>query len=77
MITNAEITNNHSYSKIGASQVVKNQLAIARDVRDAGLIPGSGISPGGGNGNTLQYLCLENVMDRGGWRATVHRVTKS
>ena len=44
---------------------------------DPGLIPGSGRSPGGGNGNPLQYSCLENSMDRGGWRAVVHGVTKS
>ena len=44
---------------------------------DLGLIPGSGKSPGEGNGNLLQYSCLENPMDRGAWRATVHRVAKS
>jgi len=77
MITNAEITNNHSYSKIGASQVVKNQLAIARDVRNVGLIPGSGRSPGGGHSNPLQYSCLENPMDRGARQATVHRIANS
>ena len=42
-----------------------------------GLIPGLGRSPGGGNGNPLQYSCLENPMDRGAWWATIHRVTKS
>ena len=42
-----------------------------------GLIPGSGRSPGEGNGTPLQYSCLENPMDGGAWRATVHRVTKS
>ena len=42
-----------------------------------GSIPGSGRSPGEGNGNPLQYSCLENPMDGGAWRATVHRVTKS
>ena len=77
MITNSEITNNHSYSKIGVSQRVKNQLAIARDVRDVGLIPGLGRSPGGGHSNPLQYSCLENPMDRGAWQATVHRIAKS
>ena len=41
-------------------------------VEDAGLIPGSGRSPGGGHGNPLQYSCLENPMDRGTWWATVH-----
>ena len=44
---------------------------------DLGLIPGLGRSPGEGNGNPLQYSCLENFMDRGAWRATVHGVTKS
>ena len=43
---------------------------------DPGSIPGSGRSPGEGNGNTLQYPCLENPMDRGAWRAMVHGVTK-
>ena len=44
---------------------------------DLGSIPGSGRSPGEGNGNPLQYSCLENPMDRGAWWATVHGVTKS
>ena len=44
---------------------------------DPGSIPESGISPGEGNGNPLQYSCPENPMDRGAWRATVHGVTKS
>ena len=44
---------------------------------DLGLIPGSGRSPGEGNGNPLQYYCLENPKDRGAWQATVHGVTKS
>ena len=39
--------------------------------------PGSGSSPGGGNGNLLQYSCLENSMDRGAWKAVVHGVAKS
>ena len=42
-----------------------------------GSTPGSGRSPGKGNGNPLQYSCLENPMDRGTWQATVHRVTKT
>ena len=54
-----------------------NLPANARDVRDAGLIPGLGRSPGEGNGNPLQYSCLESPMDRGAWRTTVHRFTKS
>ena len=44
---------------------------------DVGVTPGWGRSPGGGHGNPLQYSCLENPMDRGAWRATVQRVTKS
>ena len=44
---------------------------------DPGLIPGSGRSPGEGNGNPLQYYCLENPMDRGAWWATAHGVAKS
>ena len=44
---------------------------------DSSLIPGLGRSPGGGNGNPLQYSCLGNPMDRGAWRAVVHGVTKS
>ena len=57
--------------------VVKNPPANAGDTGDAGSIPGSGRSPGLGHGNPLQYSCLENLMDRGGWWATVHRVAKS
>ena len=51
--------------------VVKNPPANEGDARDAGR------SPGGGNGNPLQYSCLENPMDRGSWKATVHRVAES
>ena len=57
--------------------VVKNQPANAGDIRDASLIPGSGRSPGGGHDNPLQYFCLQNPIDRGAWRATVHGVAKS
>ena len=57
--------------------LVKNPPASAGDVRDMVSIPGSGRSPGGGHGNPLQYSCLENPMDRGGWRATVHGAIKS
>ena len=49
----------------------------ARNAEDKGLIPGWGKSPGEGNGNPLQYSCLENPMDRGAWRATGHGVTES
>ena len=54
--------------------MVKNPLAIAGDMDS---ITGSGRSPGGGNGNPLQYSCLGNPMDRGAWWATVHRVAES
>ena len=57
--------------------VVNNLPANAGDIRDAGSIPGLGRSPGEGNGNPLQYSCLENPVDREAWRATVHRVAKS
>ena len=57
--------------------MVKNLPASAGDARDAGLIPGSGGSPGGGNGNPLQYSCMGNSMDRGAEWATVHGVVKS
>jgi len=57
--------------------VVKNPPANAEDIRDMGLIPGLGRSPGGGHDNPLQYSCLENPMDRGSWWSTVHEVTKS
>ena len=53
--------------------MVENLLANARDMRDASLIPGFKRSPGAGHGNSLQYSCLENPMDRGAWQATVHR----
>ena len=57
--------------------MVKNPPASAGDIRDAGSIPESGRSPGGGFGNPFQYSCLENPMVRGTWQATVHGVVKS
>ena len=63
--------NHHLGSPGGA--VVKNPLVSAGDT---GLFPGSGRSPGGGNGNPLQYSCLENPMDRGAWWATVQGVKR-
>ena len=65
---------------LGASQValvVKNSPANAGDARNVGLMPGSWRSPAGGNGNQLQYSCLENPMDRRAWQAIVHRLTES
>ena len=52
--------------------MVKNPPANAGDTRDAGWIPGSGRSPGVGNGNPLQYSCLKNSMDGRAWQAMVH-----
>ena len=57
--------------------VVKNPPANAGSTRDVGSIPGSGRSSGVGNGNLLQYSCLENYMDRGVWQTTVPGVTES
>ena len=54
--------------------MVKNKPAHGGDAGDVGSIPGSGRSPEGGNGNPLQYSCLENAMDGGAWWAAVHRV---
>ena len=57
--------------------VVKNLPANEGDIRDRGSIPELGRSSGGGHGNPLQYSCLENPMDRGAWRATIHGVAKT
>ena len=57
--------------------VVKNPSTNAEDIKDRGLIPGSGRSPEGGHGNSLQYSCLEDPMDRGAWQATGYGVAKS
>ena len=57
--------------------VVKNMLANARDIRDAGSVPGLGRSPREGRENPLHYSCLDNPMDRGAWWAIVHSVKKS
>ena len=54
--------------------VVEN---LPANIGDVGLIPELGRSPGGGNGNPLQYSCMENSMDRGAWQATVHGFAKS
>ena len=56
---------------------VKNSPANAGDVRDSSSTPESGRSPVEGHGNTLQYSCLDNPMDRGVWQAIVHRASES
>ena len=65
------------YWEFPEALVVKNVPANAGDKGDMDLIPGSGRSPEGENGNPLQYSCWENPMDRGAWRAAVHGVTQS
>ena len=57
--------------------MVKNLPANAGDLRDAGLIPELGRSPGEGHGNPLQHSHLENPLDRGAWWAVVHRIAES
>ena len=57
--------------------VGKKSTCNAGDTGDGSLIPGSGRSPGGGNGNPLQYSCLKHPMERGAWRTSVHGIAKS
>jgi len=59
------------------TQMVKNLPAVLRATGDQGSVPGLGRSPGEGNGNPLEYSCLENPIDRGAWQATVHGVAMS
>ena len=68
---------NPEYYLEGISQVVLVVKNLPANAGDLGSIPGLGRAPGEGNGNPLQYSCLENPMDRGAWWATVHGVTKS
>ena len=63
--------------RVPGGSVLKNPPANTGDIGAAGSTPGSGRSPGEGNGNPLQYSCLENPMDREAWRATVYEVAKS
>ena len=67
-----KIAEDHISKEAPVARQVKNPSAKAGDVGDKGLIPGWGRCPGEGNGNALQYSCLENPMDRGSWQATVH-----
>ena len=71
-----QLLTNQSLGTSQVALVVKSPFANARDIRGVGLIPGLGRSPAEGHGNLLQYSCLENPVDRGAWRATVHVVTK-
>ena len=64
----------HMESQVAA--VVKNAPAEAEDITDVGSTPRLGRSPGGGNGNPLQFSYLKNPMDRGAWQATVHGVAR-
>ena len=63
--------------QLSYGSAIKESACSKGYTQDVGLNPGSGKSPGGGNGNSLQYSCLKNPMDRGAWWATVHGVTKS
>ena len=76
---NGDNINNNSYllRLLWASLVVQTVKASACNAGDPDSIPGSGRSPGEGNGNPHQYSCLENSMDGGAWWATVHGVSKS
>ena len=64
-----------TYKPSQVDRVVKNPPANAGDIGDTDSIPGLGLSHGEGSGNPLQYSCLENSMDTGGWQATIHGVT--
>ena len=77
MMLNIYIMSNVYTGSFPDSSVVKNPPDNVGDAGDKGSIPGLGRSPGKGNGNQLQYSCLENPMDRGAWRPTVHEVAKS
>ena len=67
----------HYFLGFPSGSAGKNPPAKAGDARDMGLIPGLGRSTGEGNGNSLQYFCLENSMDRGAWKAAVQGVAKA
>ena len=71
------IQQTHIILRLPCGSAGKEATCNSGDIKDVGLIPGSGRSPGGGHANPLQYSGLENPKDRGAWRATVHTVTKS
>ena len=70
-------TDTYMVFQVAGQALVAQMVESGCNVGDLGLIPGSGRFPREGNGNPLQYSCPENPMDRGAWRATVHRVAKS
>ena len=72
MFTAALVTVDKTWQGVPGGQAVKNLPASAGDAGDKSSVPGSGRSPGEGNGNPLQYSCLGNPTDRGAWQATVH-----
>ena len=76
MTVNSTVLRTVPWDSLTAQQVKKSAFS-AGDTGDASLMSQSVRSPGGGNGNPPQYSCLENPMDRGAWRATVHRVAES
>ena len=71
------ITDQHGKTGSQVVLMLKILPASAGDIRDVGLIPGSGRSPGGGHGNPLRYSYLENPLDRGSWQVIVYRIAKS
>ena len=71
------VSSSYPVRSIWASQMAQVVKNLPSNAEDAALTPGSGRSPGGGNGNSLQYSFLENRMDGGAWWATVHGVSKS
>ena len=71
------VCDEESFGGFPSGSVVKNPPANAGDTGDMGSVPGLERSPGVGNGNPLQYSCLDSPMDRGAWWAVVHVVTKS
>ena len=76
-VTQPQFACNSSLQTSHMALVIKSLPANTGDMRDTGWIPGSGRSPGGGNGNPLRYSCPKDPMDRGAWQAAVHGITKS
>ena len=77
MVSDRLLVLKHYLGGFPGEPVVKNSSANAGDAREEGSIPGLGRSPGAGNGNPLQYSCLENPMDRGIWQVIVQGAAKN